>query len=326
MRIKALLFYGMFAVALAVGISWLLFNRPETEVNEPSLEDNSVIARVNGVEIHALELNDRYLRDREDLISDPQALRRLQKIALDQLILERLILQDARKQNITVEPGEVIALLQNQYSSVGEEAFLKQLEEHGISLEQFKDNLENELVINKYNDALINRFHEEITVTAEEVSEYYETHKNDFDISSVQMLLFEVPPPRDQPLIDRSLELAVEAANLLKSGKSILETKKEIEKSANQIRVMQVSYPLNSLSSKERELVNELEPGEFTDNPVWITNSYRLMYRVDEKYQTISDVRSFITDEFLIPQKILDARQAHLMTLREEADIEVLLK
>ncbi|MCJ7580746.1 MAG: peptidylprolyl isomerase [Candidatus Aminicenantes bacterium] len=101
-----------------------------------------------------------------------------------QIAERKLLLNAAQDANTGVSPEELNEALSYQYSRAGgEEAFQKALSENGLDLEEFKENIRIDLVIQNYLGVLLAQ---EMTVTDEEVFAVYEQDKT----ASARHILF----------------------------------------------------------------------------------------------------------------------------------------
>jgi len=104
---------------------------------------------------------------------DKEALR---KAVIEQLIADRLMLQGASELKLSVTDEEVNAHIEAMKKSVGEEAFKKDLQARGKTIEALKRQLKEQLLISKFIDNLV----PEGSVKEEEIKEYYRTTATPF--------------------------------------------------------------------------------------------------------------------------------------------------
>ncbi len=168
-----------------------------------------VVAEVNGDPITVAE----FVEELSPLVEgyhtpaspqEQEALERLKEALLDQLIEKRLILQEARRMNITVsdeELEEVFAAIRKGYPKGGFEEVIRG---EGISMAQWKERLRQRILIEK----TINRVCQ-ISPSVEEVTlrEYYEGHKEEFVVpEQVRVRQIVVQSLRDAKRILRKLK------------------------------------------------------------------------------------------------------------------------
>lgn len=93
---------------------------------------------------------------------------------VDQLIANRIIAEEAKKQNITVSESELNEQIQQlQESYGGEDAFNQALESNNTKLATVKEDLKNYLIVKKLLEP-------EIEITEEEIKTYFEENIDSF--------------------------------------------------------------------------------------------------------------------------------------------------
>ncbi len=109
----------------------------------------------------------------------PEANRLAREKALDSLIAQALLIDEARKFNLaTVTPEEVEkAFKQIRAKYPDEKAFEAALEKDEITRDELKNNLRDQILVVKYVDRRIRAF---VRVTPDEEKKYYERHEKDF--------------------------------------------------------------------------------------------------------------------------------------------------
>lgn len=135
-----------------------------------------IAARVNNEVIFQSELEDyvRSVRAQTGLEGQGEEVK---KKVLDQLIEEKILLQQAEKEKIEVSEDEVKTALQN----IGDkfptkEEFNKELRKQGLTVAELQDNLRKQLKILRLIEKNVKR---KIQVTAKDVKEYYLQHKDE---------------------------------------------------------------------------------------------------------------------------------------------------
>ncbi|MHB8173719.1 MAG: SurA N-terminal domain-containing protein [Nitrospirota bacterium] len=113
----------------------------------------------------------------------PEANRLAREKALDSLIDQALLIDEARKFNLaTVTPEEVEeAFKQIRAKYPDEKAFEAALEKDEITRAELKNNLRDQILVVKYVDRRIRAF---VRVTPDEEKKYYERHEKDFAAKS----------------------------------------------------------------------------------------------------------------------------------------------
>lgn len=152
-----------------------------------------VAATVNGVEIPEEKYVELYAMQRnqyvqmagsEDILKEAYPNdesktidEAIKETALNSLVEMEVIKQDAEKKGIKVDEAKVneaVESVKSQYGS--EEEFNKALEEAGLTLNFFKEDIANSLLSNDY----ATKITEEVKPTEEEIKKYYDDNKDSF--------------------------------------------------------------------------------------------------------------------------------------------------
>ncbi len=154
--------------------------------SQPAVEEDAV-AIVNGEEIlradyeyYLAQVKDMYAQQGMDLDNEDAAamVEIIKEQVLDDLISQKLLVQEAKNQGITANEEEV----QNKFDQTRdsfetEEAFNIALEEAGLTVEKLKVEIANNLAVLEFNDQYYkNLDEEELAVTDEEIEELYEQY------------------------------------------------------------------------------------------------------------------------------------------------------
>jgi foldase protein PrsA len=120
---------------------------------------SKTIATVNGEKITQAELNERLMQQAGQQV-------------LNQIITEKLILQEARKKNIQIEAKDINQQIEEIKKQFPDEAtFQQNLAENNMTLDYLKSQIELELIVKKL-------LQKEIEVTDKEVEDYYKQNKD----------------------------------------------------------------------------------------------------------------------------------------------------
>ena len=126
-------------LAVAIAAAWFFLAAPQMQTQE-----DSVLVTVNGEPLYQSQLDAQWnaLPVQAKMQLDRETL-------LDQLIQERLLIQEAEAQDITVSDNEVQGFLEAQLQQTGttEEQFAAILEQQGTSIEEVKEIYRRQLAI-----------------------------------------------------------------------------------------------------------------------------------------------------------------------------------
>ncbi|MBW2978045.1 SurA N-terminal domain-containing protein [Candidatus Woesearchaeota archaeon] len=173
---------AVLVVVLVLILSWgRIDNLIKTDTVEKNQITGNLVAEVNGEEITAEELDESY--DFFFFITGypPEFQQFLTKETfLDQLINEKLLLQEVEKQGIELSDSEFSELKENAFgiSNFTESELSVLLESNNITYEYFMEYYKKQVLITKLlNKTIIN----DIKVEAQEIEDYYEQNKADFE-------------------------------------------------------------------------------------------------------------------------------------------------
>lgn len=160
-------------------------------------EINRIIAVVNEEVITQQDL-DYYLlplyKQYENIYTHQDLRRKIEearKEMLEQIIEDKLILQEAKKEGIKVEEEEIereLERVKEKFSS--SEEFFKALEEEHLSIQELKERFKEQIMLKK---AVKKHLLEKVRITPQEVFHYYQSHKKEFthpERVKVRMLSF----------------------------------------------------------------------------------------------------------------------------------------
>lgn len=197
---------AVLVLVVAAAIALMIFSFSGND-NHSLVADNKVVALINGEEILGSEINSLYSQARlnfeaqgENLLenykregfSDREAKNEITLILTDELINNRLIMQYARSQNISVSEEDINVYFEQILSQTGgEDNLMRFLSEESVSLEEFMLNLEEELMYSSFINEYFNADNEEISeeeilIAYEQVVSFYNQNEIDEEIPSLE--------------------------------------------------------------------------------------------------------------------------------------------
>jgi peptidyl-prolyl cis-trans isomerase SurA len=160
--------------------------------SQPAPSDPNIWAEVNGKPIYRQDV-ERHYRGRSTAqgeAGDPEQELSLKLNILNELINNQILLAHAAHSRINVSEGEVdnrLAQLRSPYGS--EENFNAKLQEQGVTLSEFRQEIHNNLIITK----LINKeIKSRLSVSDEDIRAYYQRNKASFDVPEIQYHLAQI--------------------------------------------------------------------------------------------------------------------------------------
>jgi parvulin-like peptidyl-prolyl isomerase len=137
---------------------------------------------------------------------------------LEQLINEKIVLQEAKKEGIEISDGEVEAKINEMMNQnlLGPEEFESRLDDKGFSLDYFKNYYKTQLILSKFlNESLFSQ----IELTDSEIRSYYEINKDSFRAKEGEI--------RARHILVETREEALDILKELRKGADFAELAKE---------------------------------------------------------------------------------------------------
>jgi len=111
-----------------------------------------------------------------DIKEQPEDLKKAQIRLLNQLTVEMILLEKAKELNISITDAELEQAISGIKSDYPEGEFENTLLEYAVSYDSWKDRLRNRLIIEK---VIEEELKSRISITAEDISDYYQKHYQD---------------------------------------------------------------------------------------------------------------------------------------------------
>jgi len=167
---------------------------PSPAAHEPA-PDNTVVAKVNGVELYGKELDEIIyrLKTRNDKTAPSVSEEEMRKIALDELVLQELAIQEAHRQGLQVQQRDIektISAATGHKQEVYEDLLAKQK----ITDAQFRAKIERALLLRLI---ISQEVLKKANVTDDDVRKEYEDHKEQF-VTSEKISVVDIFVPAKQ--------------------------------------------------------------------------------------------------------------------------------
>jgi peptidyl-prolyl cis-trans isomerase SurA len=151
-----------------------------------------VVATVNGHAIMRADMDRMYAAQLGEAQGPPPSPEQADSLRLNvvkELIDEEIVEQRAAKINLTATPEDVDARLAEMKAPYTEEQFAEQLKASNHTLDDVKRDVRRSLTIDK----LLNKeIYSKVTITDADVSNYYNQHKDEFNLIETQYHLAEI--------------------------------------------------------------------------------------------------------------------------------------
>lgn len=151
------------------------------------------------------------------------SMQRVIRMNAEKIVEKRLLMKAAKKKGIHVEDAEVDSIAQMQYERAGgEEAFVKYLEDNGVSQDFFLSEIRDQAVIQTYLQKIVE---EEQPVSEEQVQDAYQAFLRDTLVTVQHVLLLTRDKSNaEKTAIQKKMQSILMEA---KSGKDFAELAKE---------------------------------------------------------------------------------------------------
>ncbi|MBA3063974.1 hypothetical protein FP803_00890, partial [Candidatus Woesearchaeota archaeon] len=269
-----------------------------------------IAAIVNGESITIQDINEQY-----DRVPEEYKQFITKEMLLNQSINELLLLQEAKKQGISITKEELSKVIDDAITQSGlsKEDFDKTLEEQNLTMDFVEDYYKTQMVINNLlNKTVISK----IIVSSSEAKEYYNNNKNEF-ITPAQI--------RARHILVNSSSEAEKILKELKEGADFIELAKEKSTCPSASQGGDLGYFARSQMIKEFEdAAFALNVGEIS--PVVETQfGYHIIKLLDKKPETLINLEDAMQD---IEEKLKLEKQNtsfidYLNMLRDKSDIRI---
>ena len=284
---------------------------------------NRIVAVVNGeiITLHELqqELNHSVPGMEQKGQGNARQSETMKRRVLEAMINDELLKQEAERFEIEVSDAEI----ENQISQIKSENGLSQTEfeqavqEEGMTLDEYRQTLREEI---KKNRVLGSMVRQKVVVSEEEMREYYEEHKGEYEQPKQVRLRIIVHPSRTRleqvrkDIVAREVSFA-QAARSVSQGPG-----------ADQGGALG-TFVWKDLKPAWRDILSDLRPGEIS-RVFSLQGNYALLLLedlADRKVQSFDELRSEIRQK-IYGQKLENRYKEYIQGLREKAVISVRLQ
>lgn len=139
-----------------------------------------VVAQVNGEPIFVSEIREALgeaFRDGQPLLSEQEDLRQLKRSLLERLIDEHLLLQEARRRELVLDPRLVDAAVEATFAGYPAGGAEEQLLRQGMDMATFREKTRRNLLIAKL---LKQEVTDRVAVSRADLEKYYSEHQGEF--------------------------------------------------------------------------------------------------------------------------------------------------
>jgi peptidyl-prolyl cis-trans isomerase SurA len=302
---------------------------------EESVVVDRIVAVVNDEIITLYDLNEAlkpYKANVQALgyspVKERETLFKLRSDLLNKLVDQKLADQQIKRNKITISTQEIDRTIERikESRSYTDEDLRAGLAEQGLTIEEYRENLKNQLLRGK----LVNReVKSKIVITSEEIKKYYNAHrekytgKTKYHLWNIFMRFSRSTDEAQKQIAFRTMETAL---SQLKQGRPFESFVDEAPDSSDSPRGTDLGlYRLDELSPQLRNVVKNMKAGEYSS-----------ILETDKGYQIIYVQRTFVTEpkslsdvekeiEDILYNEAIDNRyNAWLSELRKRSHIKII--
>ncbi len=322
---KGFKFYFMFALLAVVGLEYSpaasveICNRIVAVVNDEVItlhELNGKIKELTGAETSDLEK-----QDKEAYID-------ARRKVLDLLINEKITQEKVKEIGIEVTPGEMDSAIEGikKRNSWTQEDLTAGLNKQGISIEQYRNNIKQELEQMRLIEFEVKS---KIIVLDETIKKYYDDHIDEFRSEekvrlAIILLMKDNSSPGDEtPSLTRKTE---EIVSRLQNGEDFGELAKKFSQGPGAEAGGDIGFINTSqLDPRLKAIINNMDVGDVSKPMISPTGVQiiKLTEKQEEGAKTVEEVKGSIY-EVLYNEEINERYSSWIKELREKAYIKII--
>jgi peptidyl-prolyl cis-trans isomerase C/foldase protein PrsA len=305
------------AARLAVAPLVLVCAAAQCRSEKTSAIDDEVVALVNGEIVSRAEFEVELARELQSIGPEeprsPEQIEPYRRALLDTLVDRALLLQAARKANLTAPPEEVDRRVLRISSDYPAEGFDEALAQGKLSMPELRRKTAALLVIEKLFEEHV---YPRVAVTEEEIREYYAEHKEQFQVTE---------QVRAAQIVVRTLDEARRLQQQLRQGKKFAELARKYSLSADAKVGGDLGFFARGVMPPAfDEVAFRLAVGQVSDV---VTTDYgyhlfKVLERRPAQKRELGAVRAEV-EQKILEAKRAEAQKIYLAKLRQEGQIVV---
>jgi|GEM_PF-423762 peptidyl-prolyl cis-trans isomerase C/foldase protein PrsA len=295
---------------------------------EISMQELEQFAGVRNILMQILQSNQEFGSVILQTEAGQNVVEEFRKMKLEQLITNKLLVQEAKKRGIEVSNEEMNNIFDQQVNALKQQNNLNDtqleqaIQQQGFkSMQQYKDmffeNNKNGFLVNKLREKVVS----DVTVSDQEAKEYYNNNQQQFKTAAQKKV--------SHILFDKEAK-AKEVLNKIKNGAGFAEMAKKHSTGPTAENGGDLGYITaneQGLDKTFRDAAMKLSVGEVSSEPVKTQFGYHLIKVTDSReagVREFEEVKSQIKSQ-LKSKKQNQAFQEYVQGLREEAEIDIRL-
>jgi peptidyl-prolyl cis-trans isomerase C len=278
--------------------------------------DGEVVALVNGEIISRVDFEKELARERSLDSAEtrsPEQVDPYRRALLDTMVDRALLLQAARKVNISASPAEVDRRILRISSDYPAEGFDEALARGNLSLPDLRRKTAELLMIEKlFEDHVYSR----VSVTEEEIRQYYEQHKERFQVPE---------QVRAAQIVVRSLEEARRLQQQLRQGKKFADLARKYSLSPDaKVGGDLGFFPRNVMPPSFDEVAFRLAVGQVSDVVAtdYGFHLFKVLERRPPEKRELGAARGEL-EKALLKLKRAEAQKIYLANLKQAGQIQI---
>jgi peptidyl-prolyl cis-trans isomerase SurA len=285
-----------------------------------------VVAKVNNIIITNSQINNRIrfvLKTTKISITNNFEKKILRNQVIDKMIEEELIRQEAQRLNIFTSPEDIRNALEYTASQRKKNStqFKFFLQENNISLQEFSQYLEAEVLWMKITEQNIKN---KIKIIDLEIEEFLEQAKSKTD--KRKFLLAEIVINKIQNNSENNaLEFASKISLDLANGADFNELVRQFSASVNSQNKGEIGWVgQGDIDAKIYQAINKLSKNSYT-KPILLGEGYHIFKVLDIKVEKIfNDKNSEFARNFIFRNKLQNYQKGYLMDIRKKTFVEII--
>jgi len=313
---RALRFIPFMAAIVALVAFSASAEKPVLRVNDTQLTDTDLKLAQQVAATQMQRQNPRVHASPEEVM----------KRTVDQLIRQTLLLQAAHGANITADPEEVKAEVDQQRTRLGAATFDTHLAELGLTSQEFAQRIEDQMVVRKFVETTVAS---KVTVTEWDARNFYESNPASFERPEevrVRTILFKLDPDADERQVIAAKLRAEDFRRRLVSGEDMAAMATSVSDDTSKENGGEIGWVRQGM------LLPELEPGVWALKPGEVSEVLKSklgyhLFKVEERRipgkVSFDDVKGKVIN-IVKNEKVLAALEALVKERRAGAKIEAL--
>jgi peptidyl-prolyl cis-trans isomerase SurA len=212
---------GLTGILLAIGLVTACGSKPGTSAAPPSVAPD-VWAVIDGRELKRDAVEKAYRRAAPAAPSSDDEILAAKLSLLDELITQDILIARAKAANIAPTDADIDKAFAERKGGMSEDAFQKLLKDRGLTVEDMKDGVRQQMTAQKVLDQEVTS---KINVTDQDIRTFFDAHRAQFNLAetSYHIAQIVVTPVRDPQLANRLNDDATTQAEADRKAQMLME-------------------------------------------------------------------------------------------------------